>query len=125
MKKRWKFILLMFGVGSLLLGGWVWNQGHELSVPTIGRVTIAIESEGFNPAKLKYTEGEEVSLFVINKAEHVHNLIIPDFHIFSANLKPGESTTISFQAVKKGRFGYFSDAPGFPEPGFHGEIVVK
>jgi uncharacterized cupredoxin-like copper-binding protein len=125
MKKRWKLTLLIVSSGALLLGSWIWDQNDGLTLPTLGRITIEIDSNGFKPMKLNYKEGEEISLYVINQSDHVHNLIIPDYHIFSANLKPGETTTISFQAVKKGQFGYFSDAPGFPEPGFHGEIIVE
>lgn len=125
MNRHWKIITVVSIIFFAVIGSFWIFQEDRMSLPTIGQVTIEISKNGFQPANLDYQEGDEISLYVVNKDNHVHNFIIPDYRIFSANLNPGETTTISFQAVKKGQFGYFSDAPGFLEPGYHGEMQVK
>jgi plastocyanin len=125
MIRYWKTITTFF-TAVLLLGGSLWfSQEGRISIPTSGQIKIEIHKDGFKPAQLNYKEGEEISLYVINKDNVVHNFIVPEFRIFSANLEPGETTTLSFQAIKKGEFGYFSDAPGFPEPDYIGEMRVE
>ncbi|WCK53972.1 cupredoxin domain-containing protein [Aneurinibacillus sp. Ricciae_BoGa-3] len=105
----------------------VYSREHAQRVQTHASTpqAIAITAAGFSPNKLVYRQGGTVSLSVHNIDSKTHNFIIRDYYIFSRDLKPGEVTTMEFKAVKKGTFPIISDTPGFPEPGYKGELIVN
>lgn len=87
-------------------------------------------AEGISPKTLTTSVGNKVKIDVTNRDKSVHNFVIPDYFIFTSNLKPGEHATVEFDASKKGRFAYYSDYSaqgeyGHPEPGFAGTLVVQ
>lgn len=124
MRSKWTWTLIgimLAAIGAtMLLSGW---KGEASPKPA--QITIRITQSQFVPAEIRVKQGDQVSLLVKNEAKQTHNFIIPEYHIFSANLKPGETTTIQFEAVNGGKFPYFSDTPGFHEPGYHGEFEVE
>jgi plastocyanin len=87
--------------------------------------TVTITNAGFLPNQLKYHEGETISWMVVNTDSRPHNLVIEELLVFSANLKPNESTALQFKAAKKGRFAYVSNSPGSPETGYRGLLIVE
>lgn len=87
--------------------------------------TLVLEDGAIRPAALSVASGEKVTIHVSNSGTRVHNIVIPDFYIFSNNLNPGEDVTVSFTADKTGRFPFYSDASGKPEPGMSGTLTVQ
>ncbi|MFG0212507.1 cupredoxin domain-containing protein [Brevibacillus porteri] len=86
--------------------------------------TVTISSAGFLPNQLTAHEGERVSLMIVNTDTRPHNLSIRDLNLTSTELKPTQSTLLQFSADKRGRYHFVSDAPGYPETGFQGMLVI-
>jgi plastocyanin len=105
----------------------VWNKQHNKALPLTMRSpqTIVINKNGFLPNQLKFKQGETISLVIHNQDEKSHNFVLTDYHVFSRDLRKGETTTIKFTAVKKGNFIFFSDTSGFPETGYRGVFEVE
>jgi len=86
--------------------------------------TIMITPVGFLPKQIKYKKGDRVSLRIVNIDKRTHNFVIRDLRIFSANLGPNETTSVSFTASKEGSYSYISNSPGYPEIGYQGQLLV-
>ncbi|OFW75239.1 MAG: hypothetical protein A2201_01950 [Alicyclobacillus sp. RIFOXYA1_FULL_53_8] len=85
---------------------------------------VALQDSSIRPTQIVTTKDEVVSLTVVNQGKKVHNLVIPDFYIFTQNLNPGERVKVSFTPDKIGAFPYYSDTGGKPEPGMRGTMRV-
>lgn len=85
---------------------------------------VRLQDAGISPASFSAQSGAKVNITVINQGKKVHNLVIPDFYIFTQNLNPGEQVKVSFTPDKIGAFPYYSDTGGQPEPGLQGTIRV-
>jgi uncharacterized cupredoxin-like copper-binding protein len=105
----------------------IWNKQHDkvLTLTVRSPQTIVINKNGFLPNQLKFKQGKTVSLVIHNQDEKSHNFVLADYHVFSRDLRKGETTTIEFTAVKKGKFIFFSDTPGFPETGYRGVFTIE
>ncbi|WDL98025.1 cupredoxin domain-containing protein [Alicyclobacillus sp. ALC3] len=86
---------------------------------------ITIRDEGIAPLAFSAKQGELVQIDVVNQGTRTHNLVIPAFYIFTQNLNPGEDVQASFRPDKTGRFPYYSDTGGKPEPGISGTMTVN
>lgn len=87
--------------------------------------TVTISSAGFLPNRLSVHEGERVSLMIVNTDTRPHNLSIRDLNVSCDELKPSQSTVLQFSAGKKGQFSFVSDAPGYPETGYLGMLIIE
>ncbi|MCL6515485.1 cupredoxin domain-containing protein [Alicyclobacillus sp.] len=88
-------------------------------------VQVTLRDTGIEPSSITATYNQPVHLTVVNAGTRTHNLVIPDFYIFTPNLAPGERTTATFTPDKRGSFPYYSDTGGRPEPGLRGTITVR
>ncbi|WP_035485343.1 cupredoxin domain-containing protein [Alicyclobacillus contaminans] len=119
----WPRIFFTAGV-ALLAAGMVpipaWAQTH---------VEMQLRDGGIQPAQITVRRGENVTIHAVNTGQQVHNLVIPDFYVFSNNLRAGEGVTVQFRPDKVGRFRYYSDRSvnggRAPEPGMTGTLVVQ
>jgi plastocyanin len=120
---RYPLIALVLTLGLLALHS---QYRLHASSTTSQRVqAITISNSGFLPSQLICHQGELVSLMVVNTDTRPHNLVIEELQVSSTNLKPSQSTTVQFIAAKKGRFTFLSSAPGYPESGFRGVLIVQ
>lgn len=87
--------------------------------------TVTISSAGFLPNRITVREGELVSLMIVNTDLKPHNLAIREMNVSSSELKPSQSTVLQFAARKKGEYPFVSDAPGYPETGYQGLLVIE
>lgn len=87
-------------------------------------VTITLHDQGISPSTFTAKKGELVQIDAVNSGTQVHNLVIPAFYIFTQNLQPGENVHASFRPDKTGRFPYYSDTGGKPEPSIKGTMTV-
>lgn len=86
---------------------------------------VHLHDTDIRPQSFSASVGEKVNITVVNQGKDVHNLVIPDFYIFTQNLKPGEQVKVSFTPDKTGSFPYYSDTGGKPEPGLQGTMHVQ
>lgn len=87
-------------------------------------IHVVLRDGAISPKSFHVQLDERVNIDIVNRGANVHNFVIPDYYIFTSNLKAGESTTASFQAHKDGRFVYYSDKNGVPEQGMEGHMTV-
>lgn len=114
-------------------------RGIVLAVATIGfgvflsggttiqasSYTISITDDRIIPNAITVAANQKTHLTIHNVGRKTHNFVIPDFYIFTPNLRSQQGTTVEFVPEKKGAFTYYSDAGGVPEPGLSGTFRVK
>jgi hypothetical protein len=88
-------------------------------------VHVTLRDTGIDPPQFTGRLNQPVNLTIVNRGTKTHNLVIPDFYIFTPNLAPGGRTTASFTPDRRGTFPYYSDAGGRPEPGLRGTLTVR
>jgi plastocyanin len=86
---------------------------------------VTLRDSSIVPSSMTGKVGRKITVNVRNAGTKVHNLVIPDFFIFTQNLKPGETVQASFTPDRSGTFPYYSDTGGKPEPGMRGTLVVR
>ncbi|MED1723069.1 cupredoxin domain-containing protein [Brevibacillus parabrevis] len=129
MSRQWfrqlRYPLLALAVTLTLL--WTHHHQHTLTsyAATTRTHTVTISGAGFLPSQLSAKEGERVSLMIVNTDTRPHNLSIRELNLTSMELKPTQSTMLQFSAAKKGRFFFVSDAPGYPESGYQGMLIIE
>lgn len=87
--------------------------------------TVTISSAGFLPNRLAVHEGEVVSLMIVNTDVKPHNLAIRALNVASSELMPSQSSLLQFTPRTKGQFTFVSDAPGYPETGYQGLLIIE
>ncbi|WNC14099.1 cupredoxin domain-containing protein [Brevibacillus brevis] len=120
---RYPFIAL--AVTLALLGTHHQYRLHTSYAATQRTQTVTISSAGFLPNRISVHEGEHISLMVVNTDTRPHNLAIRELNVSSTELKPTQSTTLQFAAVKKGQYAFVSDSPGYPETGYQGVLIIE
>jgi nitrous oxide reductase len=89
-------------------------------------VTIDIEIEGgvgagttdrYIPANFTVTEGEYVTLAILNTDDNTHGLVIKAFGVDTGLIDPGDTTRVSFLANETGTFTYY-EPPGYCTGGY-------
>jgi len=104
---------------------------HKMNVNTSSTLAekkielISITQNGFLPREISCRSGDVISLTVVNTDKQPHNLVVEGLEVHTAKLPAGQSVTLQFTAKKKGRFPFVSNAPGFPEPGFRGTLIIE
>ncbi|MGZ4113028.1 MAG: cupredoxin domain-containing protein [Tumebacillaceae bacterium] len=117
MKRFW----IGFAAVLMVLG----SVGYVYADRLTGVHNVQLTDQSITPAQIIVQENDVVKILVVNKGTKKHNLVIPDYSIFTQNLNVGEKTDAEFTANKKGQFPYYSDAPGSPDPGLQGMLIVK
>jgi FtsP/CotA-like multicopper oxidase with cupredoxin domain len=117
MKRFWIGLVMVL----LVLG----SVGYVYADRLTGVHNLQITDSNITPAQIIVKENDVVKIKVTNKGTKKHNLVIPDYYIFTQNLNIGETTDAEFTANQKGQFPYYSDTPGSPEPGIKGMLIVK
>jgi len=111
--RRWLFGVMVFA--------------STFSAPTVyaqTTVNVELRDTGVIPAAISAVKDKPVNIHVVNKGSKPHNLVIPDFYIFTQTLNPGDDVDVSFTPDKTGGFDYYSDTGGKPEPGIRGKLVI-
>jgi plastocyanin len=97
----------------------------ELVQGRTGVIRLVMTDSGFQPAVVHAELGHRVKIYLRNEGARTHNLVIPRFHIATSTMAPGAENYIEFTANEKGRWPFFSDAPGQQEPGLVGTLIVE
>lgn len=88
-------------------------------------VQVTLHDGSIEPTVIESTKGQEVRISVQNRGTTVHNLVIPDFYVFTQNLQPGGQVNVKFTPDKTGTFPFYSDKKGIPESGMRGSVHVR
>jgi len=120
---RYPFLVLMMIVGLLAMHQYI--QVHTYIPAAVRTQTVTISSAGFLPNRITVREGDLVSLMIVNTDLKPHNFAIRDLKVVSSELKPSQSALLQFAARKKGSYAFVSDAPGYPETGYQGMLVIQ
>jgi nitrite reductase (NO-forming) len=88
-------------------------------------IGVGGEIDGMANPPLQVTAGETIEILLVNGDNIVHNIVLPDFGVKSADVATqGEEAHISFQAGQSGTFEYFCDIPGHKQAGMVGMLEV-
>ncbi|SIS78696.1 cupredoxin domain-containing protein [Alicyclobacillus vulcanalis] len=87
-------------------------------------IQVTLRDGGIDPREIDVRRGATVNIVVRNAGKQIHNFVVPDFYVFTQNLQPGETVTVSFVPDKTGNFRYYSDRDGIPELGMQGTMKV-
>jgi len=87
-------------------------------------IQVTLRDGGIEPREIDVMQGATVDIVVRNAGTQIHNFVVPDFYVFTQNLQPGETVTVSFVPDKTGKFRYYSDRDGIPEAGMQGTMKV-
>jgi plastocyanin len=98
---------------------------REQAAEAGGAVEVTVTDSGFQPAVINALVGNRVKIYLQNQGQHEHNLVIPRFGIVTQPLVRGGDTYVEFTASQKGRWPFFSNAPGVQERGLAGELIVE
>jgi len=71
----------------------------------VREIEVTAKQWEFIPATITVSQGDKVRL-KITSIDVAHGLALPDFDV-SAYLAPGKTTTVEFEADKKGTFSFF------------------
>lgn len=86
---------------------------------------INITDSGFSPNLIRTLKGHRLILEVRNIGKASHNFVMPELDVVSYNLRTGERMRLIISAGKSGSYKFYSDAPGAPETGFTGRLIVR
>jgi hypothetical protein len=115
----------IYSTGILVLLSMALSFACYPTVYAQNRTVITLTDGHITPNQLSASTTAPLRLRVVNHGTKPHNLVMPDFYIFTQNLKPGEDVTISFTPDKKGKYPYYSDTGGKPEAGMEGTLIVR
>jgi FtsP/CotA-like multicopper oxidase with cupredoxin domain len=90
-----------------------------------GVTAVTVTDRGFQPTQVRVVYGTRVKIYLTNRGKSEHNMVIPRFGIVTSPLTQGGDTYIEFTASERGHWPFFSDAPGTPERGLAGELIVE
>lgn len=90
-----------------------------------GIVTLTMTESGFSPSLLKVSIGDRVKIYLKNRDQREHNLVIERFGIVTSAMAPQAENYVEFTANEKGEWPFFSDAPGQVEEPFRGRLKVE
>ncbi|HLD49258.1 MAG TPA: alpha/beta fold hydrolase [archaeon] len=96
------------------------------AIKTMKTVEFNITAKQFEfvPSTIEANEGETVALN-IKSVDVTHGFNLADFGI-NEQISPGKTTTVSFNATKKGTFSFFCNIPcGTGHPGMRGQLIIK
>jgi hypothetical protein len=92
-----------------------------LAAPT---VQVVVTDNGFQPSLIHGVMNRPLTIRITNRGTRIHEFGIPDYRIYTANLAPGETSTVSFSPWMAGDFQIVSDPSGENRPEFVGILRV-
>lgn len=97
---------------------------HPIST-NAATIEVELRDGQISPSQMTISVNKPLSIHVTNRGTKAHNLVIPDFFVFTQNLAPGKDVRVEFAPSKQGKFPYYSDTGGKPETGMQGTLTVS
>jgi plastocyanin len=89
------------------------------------RLAVQATEWRFDPAELTANAGESVEIAVTNSGTQLHTFTIPDLHVDTGPLQPGQTTELRFDAPTEAeRFDVICTFPEHEEAGMIGHLMV-
>jgi len=121
-------MLSIVGLGTLVLGavGVVAVAGDDGSAGSNSSTQVEVHLTEFavslNPSVVP---PGDVTFNVMNHGSVEHNFVIPSLNVRTANLKPGESTTLAVRNLAEGDLGIICEIVGHESAGMKATLVVS
>lgn len=90
----------------------------------IVEVTVNGTNYKFAPATIKVKKGDTVKL-TFNNTDGIHDFVIDEFDVATAELDGGKSETVEFVADQAGSFEYYCSVGSHRQMGMKGTLVVE
>ena len=122
-------LLSVMGLGTLVLGaiGVVAvanNDRSDLSGPGTSVVEVHLTEFAISMNPSSVVPGDVV-FNVMNHGSVEHNFAIPSLNVRTANLKPGESTSVTVEGLTEGDVGVICEIAGHESAGMKANLVVS
>ena len=122
-------MLSVMGLGTLVLGaiGVVAvanNDRSDLSGPGASVVEVHLTEFAISMNPSSVVPGDVV-FNVMNHGSVEHNFVIPSLNVRTANLKPGESTSVTVDGLTEGDVGVICEIAGHESAGMKANLVVS
>jgi uncharacterized cupredoxin-like copper-binding protein len=122
-------LLSVMGLGTLVLGaiGVVAvanNDRSDLSGPGASVVEVHLTEFAISMNPSSVVPGDVV-FNVMNHGSVEHNFAIPSLNVRTANLKPGESTSVTVEGLTEGDVGVICEIAGHESAGMKANLVVS
>ena len=122
-------MLSVMGLGTLVLGaiGVVAvanNDRSDLSGPGASVVEVHLTEFAISMNPSSVVPGDVV-FNVMNHGSVEHNFAIPSLNVRTANLKPGESTSVTVDGLTEGDVGVICEIAGHESAGMKANLVVS
>jgi plastocyanin len=103
------------------------NQQPIQPADKLPSVNISVEGNefAFTPKNIMLKKGQAVQLTFKNTGSYPHNLVISDLDVKTKIIKPGQTDTINFTALKIGKFQYICSIGTHADKGMVGELTVN
>ncbi|MDQ0189567.1 cupredoxin domain-containing protein [Alicyclobacillus cycloheptanicus] len=123
--KRWTIRTLpaALTVGAAFAGV-LWPAAPTQAQPQSRTVNVTITDSGFIPNQVLALVNAPITLNITNQGHQVHEFAIPYYRIYTADLQPGQKSTVSFSPWTAGQFDMISDPSGTNQPEFTGKFIV-
>lgn len=87
-------------------------------------VQINITDRGFVPSQVVAVINQPITLRITNQGRKVHEFGLPYYRIFTPDIMPGQTSTVSFSPWTAGRFDMVSEPAEVNAPQFSGKFIV-
>lgn len=112
-------------VTSLLMTSTTLAASKTVVKPLEQAITVKITDHGFSPAMIKVRLNQPVTLRIINQGEQTHEWGLPAYRIFTADILPKHSTSVSFSPWIPGSFPIVSETSRENQPEFTAKFIVS
>lgn len=103
------------------------TQDTNENTTTTGKtVEVAMEAGNyyFSPKTINAKQGDIIKITLTGKGM-MHNFILDELDVASANVQPGSNTVITFTASKKGSFTYYCSIGSHRQLGQEGTLTIE
>jgi plastocyanin len=88
------------------------------------QVTVEGANFRFNPSVIRVKKGAEVEVTFMNN-EGMHDFVLDEFDVKTAQVQEGESETVTFTADQAGEFEYYCSVGTHRQMGMVGTLIVE
>jgi len=114
-------LVLVAVIAVALVAGAYYASAQNSSNSSATSITVNIQIVGgvgagtvdtYSPDNFTVTEGQHVTLAVLNTDDNTHGLVIRPFGVDTGIILPGDTTRVNFVANQTGTFEFF-EPPGY------------
>lgn len=92
--------------------------------PTPQELSLTVAEYEFNPDTMTVPADTLLILSVTNEGDALHNFVIEETNIRSANILPGDLDVVEFY-LDPGEYTYYCSIPGHSDQGLTGTLIAE